>query len=110
LRGQGKTILFSTHRMDQVGKLCDHIALIHRGHLVLSGSMREIKSSYPRNRVQINYEGDNGFLNHTSIQSLKRYPGRAEIILRPSPSLADDAQSVLATALRSARITRFEVT
>jgi ABC-2 type transport system ATP-binding protein len=110
LRDQGKTVLFSTHRMDQVEKLCDHIALIHRGHLVLSGSMREIKSSYPRNRVQINYEGDNGFLNHPSIQSLKRYPGRAEIILRPSDTLADDAQSVLAQAIRSARVTRFEVT
>jgi ABC-2 type transport system ATP-binding protein len=110
LRDQGKTVLFSTHRMDQVEKLCDHIALIHRGHLVLSGSMRQIKSTYPRNRVQINYEGDNGFLNHPSIQSLKRYPGRAEIILRPSGTLADDAQSVLAQAIRSARVTRFEVT
>ena len=40
LRGQGKAVLFSTHRMDQVEKLCDHIALIHRGTLVLSGSMR----------------------------------------------------------------------
>ena len=109
LRGEGKTILFSTHRMDQVEKLCDHIALIHRGHLVLSGSMREIKSSYPRNRVQINYEGDNGFLNHSSILTVRRYPGRAEIILRPSSTLADDAQSVLASAIRSARITRFEV-
>jgi ABC-2 type transport system ATP-binding protein len=109
LRGEGKTILFSTHRMDQVEKLCDHIALIHRGHLVLSGSMREIKSTYPRNRVQINYEGDNGFLNHSSILSVRRYPGRAEIILRPSSTLADDAQSVLASAIRSARITRFEV-
>ena len=109
LRDQGKTILFSTHRMDQVEKLCDHIALIHRGHLVLSGSMREIKSTYPRNRVQINYEGDNGFLNHPSIQSLKRYPGRAEIILRSSDTLAEDAQSILAQAIRSARVTRFEV-
>ena len=53
LRREGKTVLFSTHRMDQVEKLCDNIALIHRGHLVLSGSMREIKSSYPRNRVHI---------------------------------------------------------
>jgi ABC-2 type transport system ATP-binding protein len=110
LRTQGKTILFSTHRMDQVEKLCDHLALIHHGHLVLSGSMQQIKASYPRNRVHINFEGDDEFLNHPSIQSLRRYPGRAEIILHPSRTLAEDTQSLLAQAVRHARITRFEVT
>ncbi len=110
LRTQGKTILFSTHRMDQVEKLCDHLALIHHGHLVLSGSMQQIKASYPRNRVHINFEGDDQFLHHPNIQSLKRYPGRAEIILHPSATLADDTQSLLVHAVRHARITRFEVT
>src|SRR5271167_985097 len=41
LRKQGKAILFSTHRMDQVEKLCDAIAIIFQGKLVLSGGMRE---------------------------------------------------------------------
>jgi ABC-2 type transport system ATP-binding protein len=109
LRRQGRAVLFSTHRMDQVEKMCDNIALIHRGHLVLSGSMREVKSSYPRNRVLIQFEGGEGFLSHPSIESRKRYNGHAEIKLRPSPTLADDAQSLLAEALRHARITRFEV-
>jgi ABC-2 type transport system ATP-binding protein len=111
LRREGRTILFSTHRMDQVEKLCDNIALIHGGNLVLSGSMREIKSSYPRNRVLINFEGDSdaAFLHHPAIESLKRYNGQAEIKLRPSATLADDAQSLLAQAVTQARITRFEV-
>src|ERR1700760_2621543 len=39
LKAQGKAVLFSTHRMDQVEKLCDSIALISRGKLLLSGSM-----------------------------------------------------------------------
>jgi len=110
LRRDGKTILFSTHRMDQVEKLCDNIALIHRGRLVLSGSMGEIKSSYPRNRVHITFEGDDAFLHHPSIETLKRFPGLAEIKLRPSTTLADDAQNLLAEAIRCARVTRFEVT
>ena len=111
LRREGKAVLFSTHRMDQVEKLCDNIALIHRGHLVLSGSMREIKSSYPRNRVHIHFEGDDGFpaAARTSKAS-SAINGHAEIKLRPSATLADDAQSLLAEALRHARITRFEVT
>jgi ABC-2 type transport system ATP-binding protein len=105
----GKAVIFSTHRMDQVEKVCNSIALIHRGHLILSGSMREIKSGYPRNRVLIYYEGDDAFLQHPSIEGLTRYNGHAEIRLRPSATLADDAQSLLAQAIRHARVTRFEV-
>ncbi len=110
LRREGKAILFSTHRMDQVEKSCDAIALIHRGHLVLSGSMSDIKHSYPQNRVHISFEGGDGFLRHPSIESLKRYPGQADIKLRPSNTLANDAQALLAAAIGQARVTRFEVT
>ncbi len=109
LRREGKAILFSTHRMDQVEKLCDNIALLHRGQLILSGSMREIKSSYSRNRVLIHFEGDDSFLRHPSIESHKLYNGNVEIKLRASATLAEDAQSLLAQAIRHARITRFEV-
>jgi ABC-2 type transport system ATP-binding protein len=105
LRQQGRTILFSTHRMDQVEKLCDAICLIHRGHLVLSGSMREIKSRYPANRVQMVFSGDASFLSHPSINSVKNYNGIAEIKLHDGA----DAQALLAEAVRKARITRFEV-
>jgi len=42
-RRQGKTILFSTHGMEQAEKLCDHIGLISHGRLVLAGELREIK-------------------------------------------------------------------
>jgi ABC-2 type transport system ATP-binding protein len=105
LRKQGRTILFSTHRMDQVEKLCDNICLIHNSHLILSGSMREIKSSYPANRVVINFEGDASFLNHPSIESAKNYSGHSEIKLRDGA----DPQALLAAAAAKARITRFEV-
>ena len=106
----GKAVLFSTHRMDQVEKLCDNIALLHHGRLILSGSMREIKSSYPRNRILIHFEGGDGFLQNPNIETLQRYPGYAEIKLRSSATLAGDAQALLAEALRCARITHFEVT
>jgi ABC-2 type transport system ATP-binding protein len=110
LRAQGKAVLFSTHRMDQVEKFCDSIALIHRGQLVLSGSMAQIKSRYPHNRVHIAFEGNDAFLSHPSVESSTRYPGQADIRLHPSPTLAGDAQSLLVTALQHAHITRFEIT
>ena len=82
LRQQGKAVLFSTHRMDQVERMCDAIALISNGRLVLSGSMREVKSRYPVDRVRITYTGDDSFLNHSAVGSVKNYNGQAEIILR----------------------------
>ena len=71
--------------------------------------MREIKSGYPRNRVLIHFEGGDAFLQHPCIESLTRYNGHVEIRLRPSATLADDAQSLLTQAIRCARISRFEV-
>ena len=105
LRKQGRTILFSTHRMDQVEKMCDAICLIHNGDVVLSGAMREIKSRYPNNRVQMTFSGSDAFLHHPSIVSAKNYNGRAEIILRDG----DDGQALLANAVTMASISRFEV-
>jgi ABC-2 type transport system ATP-binding protein len=106
LRKQGKAILFSTHRMDQVEKLCDAIAIIYQGRLVLEGSMKAIKSRYPANRIHVHFEGDASFLSHVSIASAKTYTGLAEIIL----SDPNAAQSVLAQAISNGTaITRFEV-
>jgi ABC-2 type transport system ATP-binding protein len=105
LRQQGRTVLFSTHRMDQVEKLCDAICLIHRGNLVLSGGMREIKSRYPANRVQMVFSGDDSFLKHPAVESAKNYNGMAMIKLREGA----DSQALLAEAVTKARITRFEV-
>jgi ABC-2 type transport system ATP-binding protein len=110
LRKQGKTILFSTHRMDQVEKICDAIALISRGHLVLSGGMREVKSRYPRNRIQVSFEGDNSFLHHPSVETAKNYGGQADIKLHGMNGASPDAQPLLAAAIqRGTRISRFEV-
>src|SRR6201986_2543511 len=55
LKKAGKAILFSTHRMDQVEKLCDAICLINGGQAVLSGGMREVKSRYERDRVVLQF-------------------------------------------------------
>ena len=106
LRAQGRTILFSTHRMDQVEKLCDAIALIYQGKLVLSGSMREVKSRYPRNRVQAVFTGDDSFLRSSSVVEARNYAGIAEITL-DSP---DSSQPLLIEAVsRGTHFTRFEV-
>ena len=105
LKDQGRTILFSTHRMDQVEKLCDSIALIHRGNLVLSGRVREIKSRYKRDRVHIEFAGDDSFLSSAEIAEVRNYSGHAEIRLKEN----GDAQKLLAEAAAKATIYRFEL-
>ncbi len=106
LRKLGKAVLFSTHRMDQVEKLCDSIALISRGKLLLSGSMREIKSHYPRNRVQMVFRGPDAFLQLPCVEEARNYGGTAQIRLAGEA----DAQIVLAAAIAGgAHISRFEV-
>jgi ABC-2 type transport system ATP-binding protein len=105
LKDRGKAILFSTHRMDQVEKLCDSICLIDNGEAVLSGRVREIKSSYERNRVNIEFEGSSAFLSSPEIAEVKNYSGRAEIKLHPH----GDAQRLLQQAASMATIYRFEL-
>ena len=105
LRSQGKAILFSTHRMDQVEKLCDAICLIHNGVAVLSGTMREIKSQYERNRVIVEFEGSAEFLKSDEIERANNYSGHAEIKLKPR----GDAQKLLHEAAAAAIIYRFEL-
>ena len=105
LKSHGKAILFSTHRMDQVEKLCDSICLIDNGEAVLSGRMREIKSRYERNHIVIEFEGNADFLKSDEIAEANNYVGHAEIKLKPR----GDAQRLLHQAASMARIYRFEV-
>ncbi|MCL6458960.1 MAG: ABC transporter ATP-binding protein [Gorillibacterium sp.] len=51
LRAEGKTILFSSHQMAHVEELCQNICILHRSETVLQGSLREIKNSYPKERI-----------------------------------------------------------
>lgn len=48
-REEGKTVLFSTHIMAEVERLCDHVAIVHEGRLFFSGSVEELRSRYGEN-------------------------------------------------------------
>jgi ABC-2 type transport system ATP-binding protein len=58
LKKKGITILFSTHRMESVEELCDHIALINRSKKILDGKTKEIKNQYKSNTYKISYSGN----------------------------------------------------
>ena len=55
LREAGASIIFSTHRMESVEELCEHIALIHHSRKILEGKLTEIKRTYKRNRFRVRW-------------------------------------------------------
>jgi len=58
LRDEGATVIFSTHRMESVEELCDHIALIHKSNKVLDGKLTDIKRQYRTNTFEVGLQTD----------------------------------------------------
>ncbi len=74
LKKQGKVIIFSTHLMELAERMCDQIALIHKGKLVLNGSLGSIKQKYSQRNVTLVHEGNLSFLHgNPLIESLNDY-------------------------------------
>lgn len=57
LRDKGSTIIFSTHRMESVEELCDHVALINKSQKVLDGSKKDIKEQFKTHTYNVEYSG-----------------------------------------------------
>ena len=58
LRDAGKTLIFSTHQMETVEALCESIAIVDRGRVVVGGPLREIRRAAGRRLVHLSVEGD----------------------------------------------------
>jgi ABC-2 type transport system ATP-binding protein len=57
LKEAGTSIIFSTHRMEQVEEICEHIVLINKGENVLQGRVADIKDEFKLNNFKVEYEG-----------------------------------------------------
>lgn len=105
LKGRGKTILFSTHRMEQVEQMCDDICLYNNGRMILEGNLNQIKRSFGRNTLVMEFDGDASFLDSFGgIRFNNRSNRFVELLLeeRVEPS------QVLRAALEHVEIIRFE--
>jgi len=58
LREQGISIIFSTHRMEQVEEICEHIVLFNKGKKILEGRVDEVKDSFKRHKFRIDFRGN----------------------------------------------------
>jgi len=106
MRGTGKTVIFSTHVMDQAEKLCDFILLINKGKQVVDGTLEQIRSRWPSHTVSAELEGDANFIEQMSIvTAVERQGRRLEITLTEDA----DPQNLLQALVGRVRIQAFEV-
>jgi len=102
----GHTIVFSTHMMEQVDQLCEHICLIDRGRVVLEGALAAIKRQYGHNSVSIRVSGDGSFLKSLpEVESVQDHGNELFLRLRDGAS----ASRVLDAARARVDVLRFEV-
>lgn len=103
LGNEGKTILISTHMMDQVERMCDRIFMIHEGKGVLYGSVDEIRSCYGKNTVLLEFEGE--LKNIPGVRKINNSGNYAELILEQGA----DPREVLKFLAAMVRVNKFEI-
>ena len=106
LKRQGKTILFSTHVMEQAEKLCDNLCMISQGQKVLDGTLTDVKSRFGKNSIQINIEGDGTFIKDLpGVKSFRESNNYIEIKIDSESNTNQILQSIASKVL----VRRFEI-
>ena len=106
LNRQGTTVIFSTHIMEQVERLCQSICLINRGKVVAEGALAGVKQRYGTNSVILGFDGDGSFLHRLpTVEKVDLHGNYAELRLKEGAS----PRTVLEAAISNVDVQRFEV-
>ena len=106
MKQEGRTIVLSTHLMDQVEKLCERICLINKGRTVLQGDLSDIKMRFSRNMLTMRYRGEKDELaRHPGVESVNDLGQELSAALKEGI----DTNEVLRYAVERGRVDRFEI-
>lgn len=105
LKSNGKTIIFSTHRMEQVEQMCDDIVLYNQGRTILQGKVQEIKQSFGKRTVVLEFDGDASFLDE--LEGV-HFNNRSNRFVEFTPSDESMIRPILEKAMASVDVHRFE--
>jgi len=83
LKEKGTSILFSTHRMEQVEEICEDIVLMNQGKIILYGGVQQIKNDFKENLFSVKYEGRLSDSLHTQDYKIVRHEAN-EIVFKTS--------------------------
>ena len=110
MRDRGKTLIFSTHQMETVEELCESIAIIDRGRVIVSGPVRDVKRAMGRQVVRLAIDGDG-----RGVDWLDELPGvditaKREDYVELRVPADRDPETILRAALdRGDRVSLFEI-
>jgi ABC-2 type transport system ATP-binding protein len=106
-KAAGKTIILSTHQMEIAERLCDDVCMINKSHKVLDGKLREIRRSFSRNAVALQFQGGDEVLSDSALVASTRQNGDdTEVLLVPGASPQELLKRLVETG---ASVTRFEL-
>ncbi len=108
LKNKGKTILFASHRMEQVEQMCDEICLVNDGTAILAGNLRELKKSFGRNTMILEFSGDESFVDSWKERGIRISAlsnNHVEVALTPEI----DARKMLDEALAAVDVFKYEL-
>ncbi|MBT3271350.1 ATP-binding cassette domain-containing protein [Candidatus Poribacteria bacterium] len=105
MKRDGKTVIFSTHMMDQAEQLCDRIMLVHEGRKVLDGSLTEVREAQDH-VILVDYDGDGA-----TLQDLPGVSGVHDAGKRAELTLTDtaDPQAILHQLIARVEVESFAV-
>jgi ABC-2 type transport system ATP-binding protein len=106
MKDAGRTVVLSTHLMDQVEKLCERICLINRGKKVIEGELGDIKREFGRNVITMRFSGERSVLeNDGRVTSVRSFGQQLSVTLAEGT----DPAELIRLALDNGKVDRFEV-
>ena len=83
---EGKTIIFSTHQMEQVERLCNNICLINQGQIIVEGALEDIRKKHTSDAVELRFSGNMDTKKVTEyFKELEIYENRLSGVLEKKP-------------------------
>jgi ABC-2 type transport system ATP-binding protein len=92
-RAQGTTVLLSTHQINKVEELCDRALMIHRGRVVLYGSVREIRRRHADHAVEV--QANRPLTAVPGVHSIQAENGAYQLVLEPDATAASVLRALL---------------
>jgi ABC-2 type transport system ATP-binding protein len=109
MRDRGKTVIFSTHQLEQAQELCEDVAIIHRGQVVAGGDVDDVRRSTGKQHVRFAVTGDDRMTWLEDVPQVQIVRHREDYTELAVPN-DDVARSILTAAVqRGAPVERFEI-
>jgi ABC-2 type transport system ATP-binding protein len=95
LAKNGSSVIFSTHRMEQVEEICDHIILVNKGQKILDGTVHQVKQQFKENLFAIGLDQTPGQINSDAFEVIGQEKGKLIIKIREGHTPNDVLQYFL---------------